>query len=111
MRFYDILLESHPAIPPMFENTYFPRQRKLLQHGLGLLLSFSNKPDDAILERIAARHSVNGLDVDPELYPCFVDSLVEVVRQSDPKFDDEIEQACRDAVEPGIDFIRRRYAS
>jgi hemoglobin-like flavoprotein len=111
MRFYDVLLESHPAIPPMFENTDFPKQRKLLQHGLGLLLSFANKADEQLLERIAARHSASGLDVDPELYPCFVDSLVEVVRRSDPKFDDEIERAWREAVEPGIDFIRRRYAS
>ncbi len=111
MRFYDILLESHPAIPPMFANTDFPRQRKLLQHGLGLLLSFAKDPNEALLERIAARHSVSGLNVDPGLYPCFVDSLVEVVRRSDPKFDADIERAWREAVRPGIDFIKARHAT
>lgn len=110
-RFYDVLLESHPAIPPMFEHTHFPKQTKLLQHGLGLLLSYGNSRDDALLERIAARHSVNGLDVDPSLYVHFVESLVAVVRERDPKFDEEVERAWREAVKPGIDFIRRRYGS
>ena len=61
--FYGRLLSSDPAIPPMFANTEFPRQHKLLQHGLGLLLSYSKRPDPALLERIAARHSAGGVDV------------------------------------------------
>ena len=108
-RFYEILLESDPAIPPMFAQTNFPRQRQLLKHGLGLLLSYGNKPDDALLERIAARHSRAALNTPPDLYPRFVDSLVQVVSERDPKFDGEIERAWRDIVEPGISFMQGRY--
>lgn len=108
-RFYEILLESHPAIPPMFADTYFPRQRQLLKHGLGLLMSYANKPDDELLERIAARHSQAAIDVAPDLYPSFVDSLVQVVSERDPRFDEAIERAWRETVAPGIAFMQRHY--
>jgi hemoglobin-like flavoprotein len=110
-RFYEILLESHPAIPPMFEETYFPRQRQLLKHGLGLLMSYGNKPDPALIERLAARHSRSALNVSPDLYPAWVDSLVQVVSERDPKFDEDIERAWRAVVEPGITFMQGHYES
>lgn len=110
-RFYEILLESHPAIPPMFAETYFPRQRQLLKHGLGLLLSYAGRPDDALLERLAARHSRTGLDIGADLYPYWVDSLVQVVSERDPKFDPAVESAWRDVVAPGIDFMISHYES
>ena len=110
-RFYEILLVSHPAIAPMFANTYFPRQRQLLKHGIGLLMSYGNKRDDALLERLAARHSRAAIDVPPDLYDCFVDSLVSVVSERDPKFDVEIEDAWREIVEPGITFMMEHYES
>lgn len=106
---YDHLLESDPSIPPMFEETEFPRQHKLLQHGLGLLLSYARNPDDALLERIAARHSAQGIDVAPHMYDYFVSSLLAAARDHDPRFDDETEAAWREALEPGLDFMRSRY--
>ena len=110
-RFYEIMLASDPAIPPMFANTDFPRQRQLLKHGLGLLMSYGNQRDDALLERLAARHSRAAIDVPPDLYSCFVDSLVAVVSERDPKFDGEIEEAWREIVEPGIKFMSGHYES
>jgi hemoglobin-like flavoprotein len=109
--FYERLLSSDPAIPPMFAETEFPKQHKLLQHGLGLLLSYANKPDDTLLERIAARHSAGGLNVPPDMYDVFVDVLLATVRQHDPHFDDEVETAWREAVRPGIAFMQARYES
>jgi hemoglobin-like flavoprotein len=106
---YDRLLASDPAIPPMFAGTEFPRQHKLLQHGLGLLLSYANKPDAMLLERIAARHSSAGVDVPPEMYRFFVDALLHAVRTSDPQCDHEIEAAWQEAVRPGIEFMQSRY--
>ena len=108
-RFYELLLDSHPAIAPMFAQTYFPRQRQLLKHGLGLLLSYGNKPDEALLDRLAARHSTSALNVAPELYASFVDSLVRVVGERDPKFDEGVEQAWREVVAPGIRYMQDRY--
>lgn len=107
--FYDRLLASDPRVPPMFEQTEFHRQHRLLQHGLGLLLSYANKPDDALLERLAARHSAGGINVAPEMYKLFVESLLETVKELDPAFDDDVAAAWREAVRPGIEFMQRRY--
>ena len=109
--FYDRLLASDPAVPPMFASTEFPKQHKLLQHGLGLLLSYANRPDDTLLERIAARHSAGGVNVLPDMYPLFVDALVDTVREHDVRFDEEVEAAWREAVRPGIEFMQSRYRS
>jgi hemoglobin-like flavoprotein len=106
---YERLLASDPVIPPMFAKTEFPKQYKLLQHGLGILLSYANKIDDTLLERIAARHSSSGIDVPPALYPLFIESLLATVRSLDPKCSSEVEQAWREALEPGLAFMQSRY--
>lgn len=107
--FYERLLASDPAVPPLFAHTEFPKQYKLLQHGLGLLLSYANRADDSLLERIAARHSSSGIGVAPAQYALFVDALLATVRDLDPKCDADIEQAWREALEPGIAFMKSRY--
>lgn len=108
-RVYELLLESDPRIPPMFAATEFPKQHKLLQHGLGLLLSFGKKHDPELLERIAARHSSSGLDVPPSLYEHFIESLMRAVREHDPRFDADADRAWRAALAPGIDFMKSRH--
>lgn len=107
--FYEHLLASDPAVPPMFAETEFPKQYKLLQHGLGLLLSYGNKRDEALLERIALRHSPAGVNVHPSMYPLFVDSLLATVREQDPRCTGETESAWREALRPGIEFMQSRY--
>lgn len=107
--FYEHLLASDPAVPPMFAKTEFPKQYKVLQHGLGLLLSYGNKRDEDLLERIALRHSLSGVNVHPTMYSLFVDSLLATVREHDPRCDVETEAAWRDALRPGIEFMMSRY--
>lgn len=106
---YEQLLASHPAIPPMFSGTEFPRQYRLLQHGLGLLLIYAKESDSDLLDRIAARHSQRGLNVAPPLYDHFVDSLVAAVRRCDPECSPEVEADWREAVRPGVEFMQSRY--
>ena len=103
--FYQRLLASHPAIPPKFAKTDFQKQHKLLQHGIGLLLIFAKRQNPALLERIAGRHAPHDLDIAPELYPFFVDSLLATVRQFDPQVDAKVEDAWRQALAPGIAFL------
>ncbi len=107
--FYEHLLASDPAVPPMFAKTEFPKQYKVLQHGLGILLSYGNKRDDALLERIAARHSASAVNVHPSMYALFVESLLRTVREHDSRCSPEIEAAWREALSPGIEFMKSRY--
>lgn len=106
---YEQLLASDPSIPPMFAKTEFPRQHRLLQHGIGLLLIYGRRSDDVLLERVAARHSARGLDVKPSLYPLFVSSLIAAVRRCDPQCSAEVEAAWRESVRPGLAFISSRH--
>lgn len=108
---YERLLASDPGIPPMFARTEFPRQHRLLQHGLGLLLIYAKRPDGELLERIAARHSAQGLNVHPQLYAHFESSLLAAVRHCDPACSDEVEQAWREALRPGLAFMASRYGA
>ena len=106
---YERLLASDPVIPPMFARTEFPRQHRLLQHGIGLLLIYAKRPEVELLDRIAARHSSRGLDVHPRLHPHFVSSLIAAVRHCDPACTPEVEGAWREAVRPGLEFMASRY--
>jgi len=107
--FYQHLLESSPAIPPMFSQTDFERQHKVLQHGLGILLIYAKRKNPALLQRIADRHDRNDVNVDPSLYEFFVESLVTAVREHDSKASPDIEDAWRAAVAPGIEFMKDQY--
>lgn len=107
--FYQHLLGSSPEIPPMFAKTNFERQHKLLQHGIGVLFIYAKRNNPALLERVAVRHSRKDVDVDPSLYPCFVESLIKALREYDPKFSPEVEEAWRVAMEPGIEFMKAKY--
>lgn len=103
---YEALLASDPAVPPLFAKTEFPRQHKLLQHGLGLLLSYARRANPALLERIAARHGPADMNIPSVMYPAFVNSLIVAVRTHDPEFDAGIEEAWRASVAPGIKFMQ-----
>ena len=107
--FYQHLLESSPAIPPMFSQTDFERQQKLLQHSLGVLLIYAKRQNPALLERIAERHNRKNVDVKPDLYPFFVESLVKAVAEHDSEFNTDADQAWRAALTPGIEFMKARY--
>ncbi|HVH38567.1 MAG TPA: hypothetical protein VM764_00955 [Gemmatimonadaceae bacterium] len=109
--FYHRLLRADPAVREKFANTDFERQNRLLQHGIGLLLSFGRRPNPMLLARIAERHSSRDLDIAPALHEYFVDSLIETVREYDAACTPAVEDAWRVAVAPGIEFIVSRYAS
>ena len=107
--FYQQLLESSPAIPPMFSQTDFERQHKVLQHGLGVLLIYAKRENPALLQRIADRHNRDDVAVDPSLYPFFVESLLSAVRKHDPQVDPDLEEAWRAVLAPGIEFMKDQY--
>jgi hemoglobin-like flavoprotein len=106
---YERLLASDPRIPPMFAETRFERQNKLLKHSLGVLIIYAKRPNPALLERIAVRHSRADVGVPPDLYPCFVESLVHAVAEHDPEYTPEVAAAWRQVVIPGIEYMTSRY--
>lgn len=103
--FYDRFLAADPALPPMFADTEFPRQYKLLQHALGLLLSFGRRRNPGLLERLAHRHGPVDLNIARPMYDTWVWALLEAVRVHDPEWGPQLERSWRDAMAPGIRFM------
>lgn len=108
--FYRRFFEACPVVKPMFARTDFERQHKLLQHAIGLLLSFHGQKDiePNLLTRVADRHGKADLKVDPAHYPAFVESLIRTVSEFDPEFTAETEAAWREATGPGIAYMQSK---
>lgn len=109
--FYRTFFRACPEAEPLFAKTDFQRQHKLLQHAIGLLLAFPGQPlaEPTILRRVADRHSRRELNIDPSLYRPFVDSLIQTVREHDPRFDAGLEDAWRRTIAPGVAYMQSRY--
>jgi hemoglobin-like flavoprotein len=105
--FYERFLASDPAIAPMFADTKFERQHRLLQHGLGLLLSYAGRPNPHLLERIAERHGPSDMNVPASQYPLFLGSLLQAVRRHDPQCTPEVEAAWTAALAPGVRYLEQ----
>jgi hemoglobin-like flavoprotein len=75
-----------------------------------IMSAIEEKPEgDVHLERIAALHSRAGLDIRPELYDQWLECLIQAVRECDPVFGEETEQAWRRVMRVGIEFMKSRY--
>lgn len=105
--FYQRFFEACPEVKPMFGQTDFERQHKLLQHAIGLLLSFhASEREPNLLTRVAERHGRKELKVNPAHYDSFVASLIDTVRQFDPEFGPDVGEAWREATRDGIEYMR-----
>jgi len=109
--FYKNFFAACPRAEPMFAETDFERQIRLLRHAIGLLLIFPTQPEaePTILTRVADRHSRSDLDVPPELYGDFVDALVETVAEYDTSFTPEIGDAWRRAIAKGVAYMQSKH--
>jgi hemoglobin-like flavoprotein len=112
-RFYELFIASSAEVAAKFANTDFRVQKAALKVSLYMIMaSIEGKPEGAVhLERIAARHSRNALDIGPHLYDQWLECLIQAVRECDPLFGDKTEHAWRRVMRVGIEFLKSRYLS
>lgn len=112
-RFYEIFMDRHELIRPLFAETDFNRQTTALRHGLSMMIRYMENPADVVvtdgLRRIRKSHGQHHLNIHPRLYDYWFDSLIQAVSECDPQYNHRIEKAWRIAMKPGIDFIRSGY--
>jgi hemoglobin-like flavoprotein len=108
--FYQRFFEACPVARPMFVNTDFARQHKLLQHAIGLLLAYDQQPKDGpnLLTRVAERHGRDDLKVDPAYFDDFLRSLIQTASELDPEFTPETDAAWREAAAAGIAYMKSK---
>ena len=111
IRFHTLFLASSGEVREKFENTALTRQVDLLRTAFYyiLLASRGDHAARALLEPVAMRHSRHALNIRPELYNLWLDSLIRAVAECDPRFSPEVEQAWRVTMESGIRFMMNHY--
>lgn len=107
-RFYDIFMASHPDVRPMFEKTDFTQQLALLRHGLSASIAFAGgtRLGANVLNRIGSTHGRERMNINPALYPYWINSLMQAVSETDPKFNPQLDLRWRRAMEIATGHIR-----
>ncbi len=107
-RFYDTFLASSPKVKEKFANTNFVRQKRALRASLHLLLIAAEderRGPDRYLRDLAASHGKAHMNITAELYDFWLDSLLATVRECDPEFDSEVENAWERVMMVGIHYM------
>jgi len=110
-RFYEIFLESSPAVAEKFAHTDFEHQKRMVRASFYLIVASSQEEGgpERYLDRLARRHSIHDADVGPELYHLWLQSLLEAVRECDPEWTPEVEAAWRETMQIGVRYLVSRY--
>lgn len=111
--FYDGFMASSDEVREKFGKTDMPSQKRALADSLYLIAvavqGKNTSPSWHQMERIARRHSRADMDIRPELYDLWLESLMHAVAAHDPQFSPEIDAAWRAVLKEGITFLRSRH--
>ncbi len=91
--------------------TRIEKQRKLLRATVYIMVTRSVDDVQAreTLESIGHSHGRTQLNIRPELYEVWLDSVCQTVKQMDPDWTSEVEREWRDRLRAGIDLITSLY--
>ena len=108
--FYRHFVESSPVVAEKFARTDMENQRDMLRVSLDHMVYFAiDKEETDEITRVARVHAKSQTDISGELYELWLNSLLATVSQFDPEYDEEIDNAWRDALGPAIEYMKRHY--
>jgi hemoglobin-like flavoprotein len=111
--FYDLFISSSAEVREKFKDTEFARQTRVLSDSLYIMAVVAESKEEGVgwreLDRLAARHAHTDLDIRPALYDTWLECLLTAARQHDPGFSDDVEDAWRRTLAPGIERMRAGY--
>ncbi|NOG61522.1 MAG: globin [Proteobacteria bacterium] len=87
-------------------------QQKIVLHAsiqMIMLASQGNKAAIDYLDSIAKLHSKAELDIRPELYDIWLDTLMETVSIIDTNYDKKIDNAWKKVMNYGIEYMKSQY--
>ena len=105
--FYHAFLNSSEEVRDKFKNTDMKTQKRMLRKSLAFMISANTNPD--AISATAIRHNKNHLDIKPHLYTLWMDSMIEAVKKTDPRFRPITEDAWRVVLQPGIDYMIKMH--
>ena len=111
--FYERFMASSAEVREKFKDTDMGRQYQMVTDSLYVLAEAADGGQDSpageALAGVAARHSRQGVDIHTGLYDLWTSALMEAASEHDPEFTPEVEQAWRQALAAGIEYMRSRY--
>lgn len=110
--FYKEFVSRSAEIREMFKHTDMTKQKQLLRAGISFLILFSqgNNPLAANkIQELSNSHAHDRLNVRPDLYPHWLESLLKTIAKHDPKYDARHEAAWRAVLGVGIEKMKSGY--
>ncbi|MBX3269412.1 MAG: hypothetical protein KF729_04080 [Sandaracinaceae bacterium] len=97
-RFYARFVLSSDEIAALFAETDIAKQGVVLKRSLYLVMRAARGLEDGLehLERIAESHSARGLGIEPRHYAHWLDTLIAVMRETDPAYEPALEVLWRE---------------
>ncbi len=110
--FYANFLASHSTIAPMFAKTDMAKQKSLLRQGVSMMFMHlaGNGVGTTGIDRIGESHSKKKMNIYPNLYDYWINSLVKSVKACDEKLTPAIEAEWRKTLRAGVDRIVSFYS-
>jgi len=110
-RFYERLLGRSPAIAAKFDGIDLARVKRMVRDSFYLHMMASGGSPHAMerLQAMAERHAALGIT--SEMHDQWLDTLIEVVRELDPRCDANVERSWRAVLGTGIERMKAAVAS
>jgi hypothetical protein len=109
--FCDTFLEKSPETARALNKTDSDELRRSFENTLAFLMMFHRGKSMATmaLSQVARAHNGKGAAaVPPHLYPLWIESLMEAVRQHDHHFSHELAEAWRHALDRGVRYMKSK---
>jgi hemoglobin-like flavoprotein len=106
--FYDRFQDASDEIRVKFRGTDFAHQNRALADSLYMMAVAAQGGRANIarqdMKRLARRHVT--MDIAPWMYDVWLDCVVHAAKAHDPQFSPDVEQAWRETLQPGIEYMR-----
>jgi hemoglobin-like flavoprotein len=109
--FYQKFVISNSEVREKFSNTDMEQQKMMLHASFHMIMlaTQGNEAASVYLDRVSKQHSKSELNIRPELYDLWLETLIETVGVIDPVFCYQVETAWREVLTFGIEYMRSRY--
>ena len=108
--FYNRFVHTDNRVAELFKNTDMELQRRILEKSFYRLMGLhaTNCAED-YLEPVAIRHNRSHLNIPPDLYDLWLDTLMLTLADYDPEFCANTELAWRLVLSSGITYMKFKY--
>lgn len=104
--FYQHFFAASEHIRYAFRNTDMDLQIEMLKDSFYYLMSFRvDKDASSFLHKLAKKHS-DMPEVKKVMFDIWVTCLLEAVKEHDPQYKGDVEQAWRNMLEPGLEYMK-----